>query len=263
LPAQELVPPPAGGSGEGSGDIPLADFVPREGERALIVGQTGGGKTAFAAWLLQHVEMSPFVIYDTKIEPKFDRLPASRIVHNPRELNDAIEDMEVDYAIYRPTTRTTTDPDALDNLLQYHYDNLHNIGCYIDELLQFHRNYRAGPGLMSLLTRGRSRGITTIMSTQQPASISSYCYSEAQRFYVFFLPLERNRKRIAEFVPGYDPEAIPPEYGFFYSGPKMAAPRLMKPISLPPGLDSGYTDVAGVQESSDGSDSGPPPQVWI
>src|SRR6185437_4573175 len=124
---------------------------------------------------------TPIVIYDTKIEPKYEKLEASRVVETFNDLIKACADKSIDYVIYRPAASLLSDVKAMDSLLGYHYENFKRTAVCIDELTQFTRNSYPGPGLTSLLTRGRSRGITTIMCTQRPSGIPLFCISESEK----------------------------------------------------------------------------------
>jgi energy-coupling factor transporter ATP-binding protein EcfA2 len=228
------------------------DFLPMRGERALIVGQTGSGKTQFVRWLLERSPLapeghinSPCVIYDTKDEPKFETLPRSRIVTSEEEASEAIDDESVDYVVWRFPHRILTQPAVLDGFLENHYLNWQGVDCYIDELYQFHDAGRAGPGLMALYTRGRSKGITTLAATQRPAWISRFAISEAQKFYMFFLGLEDDLKRMqkdARMGVVQDPD----EFHFWFKRQGREDARLMKPIKLDDGAKHGYIDAPAV-----------------
>lgn len=175
-------------------------IIPTLGERALIIGQTGSGKTVFCKWLLRRLPQSPVVIYDTKHEGNFADLPNCAATGDWDELHEMANNPEIHYIVFQPET---IDPDELDEYLGFHYDDFSDVPAYIDELYSFHNNYRAGPGLTKLLTRGRSRGLTTIMGTQRPAMISNFAYSESQSFFVFHLNHDDDIKRVAKFVPGF------------------------------------------------------------
>jgi hypothetical protein len=220
------------------------NIVPERGERAFICGQTGSGKTAFAVWLLGF--MPGTLIYDTKEEKKFSALPNSVRVKNMDEAIKAFADnrKKWDYVILRPPVSDTIEPDTLDNMLQIHYHALRGIGAYIDEVFMFHNGGRVGAGLMALLTRGRSRGITLTMAAQRPAWLSRFCLTESQRFFIFRLVDQADRKRLAEIIPGLDPKENPEKFHFQYFDFDQAAPQYFLPIPLDGIPDAGYIDAA-------------------
>lgn len=221
-------------------------FLPDRGERALIVGQTGSGKTAFCVWMMMRIPYAPIIIYDTKDETKFQRLPDSKIVVTMQEVAEAYDDEELDYIIVQPPVELLGKPDLLDDYLWFHYQHLRDSVCYIDEATTFHNNGRAYKGLIALLSRGRSRGITTIVSTQRPQGISRLCITEAQKLYIFRLGDRLDRKRLADVIPNFDDYKLPPKFGFYYFESGEDAPTMFKPVKLDRALDTGYTDVQPV-----------------
>lgn len=207
--------------------------LPELGQRSLLIGQTGSGKTNFAVVLLKALPFSPFVVYDTKEEPKFHSLPKHQIVETESERNDALNDENIDFVIVRPPARISNDPESMDQMLLSHYDDLHGVGAYCDEIYAFHRaSGRSMIGLNSLLTRGRSRGITTIMSTQRPAWLSKFCYTESQKFFVFLLLHEDDRKHVAKFIPNYDINTTQPKHGFWQYSEGDSQPKLFSAVPL-------------------------------
>lgn len=219
-------------------------FIPEHGERALIVGQTGSGKTVFSVFLLRHIPTAPIFIYDTKDEPKFRKLPNSRVVITPQQAMEAYHDETVDYIIVEPPVEMLGNPEELDHYLYFHYLNFRDSVCYIDEAYTFHNNGRAYRGLIALLSRGRSRGITTIISTQRPQGISRLCITEAQKVYVFRLADKLDRKRISDVIPNFDDYKLPPKHGFYYFESGEDNAHLLRPVKLDRSLDTGYTDQA-------------------
>lgn len=217
------------------------------GERALIVGQTGSGKSAFLIWALKRVPMSPVIIYETKEEPKFAHLPNVQFVQSVEQLTDAYHDQQHDYIVMQPDIDTCSNPNMLDELLYNHYMAYPNSVCAIDELFMFHNNGRHGRGLLGLYTRGRSRGITTVACTQRPAWISGFSISEAQRYYAFYLEMEADKKKLK---PALVKMSDPPKYGFYYweSGNK----EITKygAVKLDKGLDTGYVDQSRAEEAA-------------
>lgn len=219
------------------------NIVPRVGERGLIVGQTGSGKTLFARWLIQDY-LPAGIIYDTKIEPKFTSLPESQVVGSWDELTKLWKKGDHRHLIFRPPVRDTLDPEILDGYLERHYLNFRHSLAYVDEVYQFHNNGRAGPGLLSLLTRGRSRGITTVMSTQRPTGLSRFAWSESQRFYIFKLQDQRDRKTVESIVPNFSDLPIPPKFHAHYYDFELETPIMLAPVKISANLAADYTDEA-------------------
>jgi hypothetical protein len=217
-------------------------LLPEPGERAFIAGQTGSGKTAFGVWLLERLEMSPAFIYDTKEETKFDTLPHSKVVTTLDEADEAYADQTLDYIIVRPPINVTSDPRALDDWLYHHWQFWRKSVAYLDETSMFHTNGRGGPGLLALMTRGRSREITVIMSTQRPAWISQFMISEAQKFYIFFLQIAGDKKRISEVLPNFDKLANPPKHGFYFFKAGESQVTKYGAVKLAKAQNTGYTD---------------------
>lgn len=219
-------------------------WLPRLGERAIVIGGTGSGKTTLNLHLLRHLTNSPVVIYDTKEEPKFETLPHHRVVYDDTDAADAVDDETVDYVIMRPAVETLADWRGLDELLLRHYYDYRGVDAYIDELLSFHTaSGHNGPGLTALYTRGRSRGITTLASTQRPAKVSQFSMSEAQHVFLFHLNKADDRKKVS-MNTGMPELPNPPRHHFWHyrTDEPDGNPTLIAPVPLPAGVDPGYTD---------------------
>lgn len=228
-----------------------SSFVPQKGERAILIGQTGSGKTGLALFLLVRVPETPVLIYDTKDEGKFLKLPNNKVCTTMEAALEEKDNPEIDYLIIRPEIELLNKPAELDRMLLFHYQHFHNCPAYIDEAYTFHSNGREGPGLVALYTRGRSRGITTILSTQRPVRISRFCISEAQKAYVLKLGDKRDRKTLNDVIPNFDEYPLPPKHGFYYYESGEDAPELYRPIKLDPAFDTGYTDETGPEDLGD------------
>lgn len=220
-------------------------LLPEKGERTLSVGQTGSGKTAFNTWLLKRRPESPIVIYDTKDEPKFLSLPDNILVHSFDAIHDAIEQGEHDYIIFRTPTVLLDKGAELDKFLFRHFTELPGVDAYIDEVSDFHSDGgRAFNGLRALLRKGRSRGITTLMSTQRPVFLSRFALTEAQQIYIFHLSHEDDRKSLDKVIPGFKLKSNPPPRSFkfwHYSVPDDHL-QLMNPVKLDEAMPQSYTD---------------------
>jgi len=240
------------------------NLIIAKGERGLIVGQTGSGKTGFACWLLARIPQGPILIYDTKEEPKFQALPSSIVVSDFDHAAEIIAGGEHDFIIFRPPVELIGNPTELDDLLWRHYNELRHVDCYIDECYTFHNNGRAGKGLIALLTRGRSRGITTIISTQRPAYLSRFCITEAQKLYVLRLVDKADKKRLGDVIPDFAELSDPPKFGFWFYETGNDKPVKYLPVKLDADLSTGYTDaVDSVTDGDPVQEEIAPRHVWI
>lgn len=242
-----------------------APFFPQKGEHALVVGQNGSGKTAFVCWLVEHIPEAPGVIYDTKDEPKFAKLPASIVVETMAEAIEYRDNPEYDYIVVRPPVLMMREPKQLDQMLWEHYEHFHHCFAYIDEAYTFQLNGRAGPGLTALLTRGRSKGISTIISTQRPVRLDRFCITEAKKVYVFRLTDMADKKRLDDVIPNFSKLPAPPKYGFYYFAEGEDAAELMRPIKLDASMNTGYTDQASIPEGEhvEPEETLPTKHVWL
>lgn len=221
-------------------------LLPEKGERTLSVGQTGSGKTAFNVWMLKRIPSSPIVIYDTKDEPKFSSLPHSITVHSFADVHEAINNGEHDYVNFRTPIDLLESGAELDNFLFRHFTELPGIDAYIDEVSDFHSDGgRAFKGLRALLRKGRSRGITSLMSTQRPVFLSRFALTEAQQIYIFHLSHEDDRKSLDKVIPGFKdkPNTPPKSYRFWHYSVPLDKLTLFNPVKLDDEIDRGYTDL--------------------
>ncbi len=228
-----------------------SSLVPQKGERVLTIGQTGSGKTVLNSWLLTRIENSPTIIYDTKEEPKFNSLPRSSRVTNWDNVRRAVDNPEIDYIIFQPPINEMADPMALDNYLMRHYFEFHDCTAYIDEIYQFHKGPHSGPGLMSLLTRGRSKGITTLMSTQRPRYLTNFAISETQKFFVMKITFRDDNKRLSDFIPDYDAKNPPalPDHGFLFYKTGDNSSRIFGAVKMDDAAPKEYTDPVAVDQT--------------
>lgn len=231
----------------------LTSIVPARGERALVCGQTGSGKTVAMCAIGEALGVDGrVVIIDTKIEPKYRSLPEARLI---RDIDEAWS-RETRHErrngpatmIWRPPIELAQDPEALDHALSLLYQRYRG-PIIIDELYPLHIGGRAGPGLTALLTRGRSRGITTVMGSQRPTWISRFCLTEAQHYWVYALVDRMDRKRLTEVIPEFPQDTIPPKYHFyFYSH---ARGDLQRPVMFSP-IEPRREQVVDSEEESRG-----------
>lgn len=196
------------------------------GQRGLLVGKTGSGKTQGALFMLRHMP-TPVVILDTKIEPSFETAFAPGSWSMQDGLWTQADARSVH--IVRPTPAESVDWMQIDAWLGTFMER-GPITIYIDELYQVHgTGGRAGPGLVGLLTRGRSKGVTLLMSTQRPAWISRFCLTESEKYYVYRLNDPKDRQRLAD-VTSRDMLRAPRRFHFWFYQSGRARAELFAPV---------------------------------
>lgn len=221
------------------------NLIPAAGERLSLFGMSGSGKTSCSLYILRRLIAAPALIYDVKIEPKFLTLPHSVVANSKQEAAELVDAGEHDYIVVRPSIFEMVDPGALDNYLLHHYHAFQGLPAYIDEVGPFHRNYMPGPGLMALLTRGRSKGITTILGSQRPSGISRSCITEVNKTIIYRLQDKLDRKRMDDLIEDFSELAVPKPRShqfYFMDMNEMEKPVLMGPVPLDVNVNSGYVD---------------------
>lgn len=210
----------------------------KRGERGVVIGQTGSGKTMLSMWLLRTAPQSPVVIMDTKIEPSFDDIAhpdeSLEIVQSADDfLTQWKGKKQPDYIIVRPSAAELSDPTLLDDTLVEIYGRGRSLLLYIDEAYQWHIGGQAGQGLIGLLTRGRSKGMSTLLSTQRPSWISRFCFTESQKYYICRIADKRDLKTIESFIPEFATLPMPQKYHFwYYNTGETEKPLYVKPINV-------------------------------
>lgn len=216
-------------------------LILKPGERGIYIGQTGSGKTRGAMYQLQQNPIWPIIVFDTKGENAFEELPLNK--DESIEIIDSMADfikkwprkIVADYTIVRPDGDEMATPFGIMN------DGLRKIErqampclLYFDELYQWHEGGRAGSGLIGILTRGRSKGIATAMSTQRPSFVSRFCFTESQKFFFYKLQDKRDKKTIGEFVPGADELRFEKPFSWFFSDNSAYGKGIqaMKPVPI-------------------------------
>lgn len=199
----------------------IMSIILERGQRGVLVGQTGSGKTWGGILQLQRSPQNLVIVLDTKGEPAFNTLPIGDETHAFYDSGDhainALRSKDLpNYMIVRPSPDEISEPLQMDDILAGIYSRKRPCLAYIDEAYQWHVNGRAGAGLTGLLTRGRSMGISTLIATQRPAWVSRFVFSEAQKFFIYRLSDNRDKKTISEHIPGFDVKAVTPKYHFVY-----------------------------------------------
>lgn len=185
----------------------LDTIAPAPGQRGVIVGRTGTGKSTLARALVYMMATRQRLVI---IDPKGDFSPPvpCTLITAPGQ---AVRARNI---IYRPSIDSDVVSDV-DSILRSVY-NAGNCAVYIDELFGVQEKGNYPSALLPIYTRGRSRGITVLGAVQRPCKVPLECISECDRHYTFALQMGDDRRRMAE-VSGRAGLGIPPRYHFWYS----------------------------------------------
>ncbi len=167
------------------------------GERALIAGRTGTGKSTLACWLLNRSPQN-WIIFNPKHTAAYRGL-SDAVIYKRFEPKPLIRDIQRKKYTIINFRREEADPEFMDAVLTWLHEKLTNVGVCIDELYTMHGSSgRAGDGLVGWLTRGRELRQSFLGLTQRPAFISMFLFSEANYIGAMDLTRRKDRARMVE-----------------------------------------------------------------
>lgn len=184
-------------------------------ERVGALGQTGSGKTHLMLQFVNGLEDRHVVIIDTKRSIQltgYTRTSDWRKAAKPKIMGGKV--------IYRP--EASKPPDDFYRLLWARYSKPRrsaNLTLYIDEAAHI-----TGPGsipdsLELILQAGREVGFGVWWAGQQSVTVNNTLLSQSEKLAVFRLPVESDRKKVANIV-GKSAMLVNrlPQYHFFAYG---------------------------------------------
>ncbi len=183
----------------------LDDLQLKKGQRAIIVGRAGTGKSTLGKTLIPLT--GKLCIIDPKREVNF---PNCKIYDSA----DKILREKPKRFIYRPHESQFEDYAEYDKVFHYVYKS-GDFFIFIDDLVAIVTATRFPYNLKMCYMLGRSKGITALACTQRPAFLPGYMITECNNMYVFDLHNERDRKKMNDIGP-YDPKKITDEHTFAF-----------------------------------------------
>ena|SRR5487761_174739 len=223
-----------------------ADILPEETEQIFICGQKGSGKTTLIKRLLNLLPNELIIIIDSKpdwedLAPMFGRNKTGK----PRKLDMRwlwrlnSKDAKGIYVYQCPTDRPAWADSNVERLIFWaiaRFDRIKKwtgkkvgLTIVVDELGDFAKGSYTTPAMSKLIRQGRSKRVRTFLGSQRPSGIPQIAVDQAQRFCVFMLMNEADRKRLAAWI---HPKLIQMATGrdfWYYEIPR---DRAAKPITL-------------------------------
>ncbi len=175
----------------------------RAGQRCVLVGRTGNGKTTLAYNLMLEAPLH-WIVLDCKNDSIFAN-------HKHYDLTDTLPFIGK-FTIVRPSPRFLANRKALDAWIFYLSENFENVGLCIDELLYVSQNSQAGPGLTGWLTRGRSRKQSFLGCTQRPSRVSMFLFTESDMLINIGVQHKDDVKRLVDMSGSDEFSLKPPRY---------------------------------------------------
>jgi nucleoside-triphosphatase THEP1 len=218
------------------------DIVPNDDEQLFVAGQKGAGKTTLIRRIIKLLPNELIIIIDSK--PDWDNL-APMIGPNkqdkPRKLDMKLlwtlngKEAEGVYVYQTDLDKPAYQDMNVEKLIRWainRYDKLKKqkgLTLIVDELGDFSKGSYTTPAMSKLIRQGRSKKVRTILGSQRPSGIPQIAVDQAQRFCIFMMMNENDRKRLAQWVhPGLMQMATNRDF-WYYEIPR---DREAKPLTL-------------------------------
>lgn len=188
---------------------PTVSIGPKE--RTLLVGRTQSGKTTLAAALTGGYRS--LVVIDPKHRVVLNRTVT--VVGDPG-LFAQTWPQRARRVIYRPSSEQRDHADVdlvIRRVLRYGRTCL-----VVDEAMELCSAAWILPAYKKAVTQGAELYVPVVSATQRPIGIHNVLLTEAEHFFIFDLPGEPDRGKMADFIgPGAD-ERVGVPYAFLYAG---------------------------------------------
>ena len=197
-------------------------ITPAVDDRAVIIGQTGVGKTFLAEYLLQR---RPRVwVFDWK---GFIKWKKYQVV---RSIKDLLE-TDYPYVIFKVRETELEDFDLFNHFFKAAFLT-GDLTVYVDEVTGVTKNQVIPRYYKALLVQGRERGIGVISSTQRPSFIPGFVMSETEHSFIFYLKMGGDKEKVEEMT-GIAEERIAalPKRHFIYSDNFRTSPPITLKLS--------------------------------
>ncbi len=175
------------------------DNLPRlnPGQRAMLAGRTGMGKSTLGCWLLKR-SPSHWLILNPKHTKAYASLEDANIITklDMGKIEKSLSEHQ--FTVFNPGNEDSS-VEVLDAIVEWLSEAYTNIGLCCDELYTMHKgNGQAGAGLIGWLTRGREKKQSFLGLTQRPRWISQFIFSESDFIGSLDLTLNEDRKRMGD-----------------------------------------------------------------
>lgn len=191
-----------------------------KGQHAIILGQTGTGKTTLAGslfWPGERVLMT---------NPKADFLPPEwmdyRETSSPSRVERLLKRTNV---LYTPSPDLVDEEEAWNEVFRAAFMQ-GDCRVYNDEASMVVTSPVKSPKYFRVLSQqGRSRNVGVTNGTQRPFGIPIVCFSEAYHVYMFRLIMDKDTNRVADWI-GDDAYRDPGDiHAFWYQNILERKPR--------------------------------------
>lgn len=207
------------------------ETIPRD-KHVFIPGMTGSGKSFFCEHFLRSY---PFVVkLDTKNEVEERRRAGLSPWDGLKENEDfsvcyefdKLDEMETGKIIFCPDY-DFQEPDDLNDFFRWIFLR-ENTVLWIDELMGFTSAHFCPKELARLLQQGRSKNIGVWSCSQRPSSIPQIITANCTYFFVFYLNLLQDRKRMVDITGCPEMMNPPTNHKFWYYKVAMEKPVLCR-----------------------------------